>query len=117
MLTLTAYYAHSSSFSVRLISAVSSQYSFFIVSGGRLQLIDHIQYGSIYFLTKLVRFGSIEVFRFRLMKLKPNRTKYFLKYSNRFNPFCFHDLVFLIFFQFSQFNKLFSFIYSPLLSF
>jgi len=38
----------------------------------------------LYFLTKSVR---LRFFSFRLMKLKPNRIEYFLKYSNWFNRF------------------------------
>jgi len=58
---------------------------------------------------------SVWFLGFRLMKpkpetQKPNRTKYFLKYSNRFNQFFFIVQFFLLFFfQFFRFNRFFDF--------
>jgi len=84
---------------------------FFGLSDGFQFLFGSVfQFSLIYF--ELNRFGLVEVFQlrflgFRLMKQKPNQTKYFFKYSNRFNQFFFMVRFFQLFFLFSQFVNFF----------
>ena len=67
---------------------------------------------SVFFGSVFFRFGL--VFRFRLLKPKLNRTKYFFKYYNRFNQFFFmmdffdyffYLISFLVFFLVSKHNS------------
>jgi len=62
-----------------------------------------------FFLGSVFLFFSVQLV-FGLKLIKPNRTKYFLKYSNRF--FSWFNF-FIIIFLFSQFNQFFGFFAHP----